>query len=421
MTLGITKELLAGDTADAALVLAKVSSISQPLRVMQKQADPSAWEAIKNFAADAWGRDDVRKTLTGAGVGAGVGALSSMFRSGKDKSNFLNSIITGGLAGGGIGYGLHTLANSELGDDWFGADDAEARVTDVLENRDIPGGGILGNIADGVVDKFDYKNEDTGQAEYGLWDGVETTLGTTIGVGGLTEATPVSQAIKRWWHGRPNTNIPVNPDSFKKELTAFLSESPEAKLYPDINGVSEALNRMTPVQTAAMLKDLGEGNAYHISPERVVTKGLSNARVTYESALGELDAQLKNLTTARQQRHTSEPFKADLDKQIKAVKKSIKNLRAKVPPTDILSRMDKRWLKEVVKHRPTHVPWYRGGTTPWSKGWRGAGGIGAAMLPSLALHYGVNQYGLAKEELPLADAIMRQYRAAPGGPNPPTP
>ena len=107
MSLGISRELISGDAAQAAEKIAEVAVVARPIRQIRKQA--GVWDSIKDFASDAWARDDVKWTLGGAGIGAGVGGATHLVGGGDMDMDFLGSALTGGLAGGGVGYGAHAL------------------------------------------------------------------------------------------------------------------------------------------------------------------------------------------------------------------------------------------------------------------------------------------------------------------------
>lgn len=107
MSRGISLELISGDAAQAAEKIAEVAVISRPIRLMGKQAN--VWDQVKDFASKAWARDDVKATLAGAGIGAGIGGAAHMVGGGGIDSGLLGSVLTGGIAGGGVGYGASKL------------------------------------------------------------------------------------------------------------------------------------------------------------------------------------------------------------------------------------------------------------------------------------------------------------------------
>lgn len=90
--------LVSSSVGEAATILAECRIAGMELRNMRKAAGLSDW--IRE-------NPGMTATLAGAGVGAGVGGLTSMSRSGKKRRRPLDSILTGALAGSAIGSGAH--------------------------------------------------------------------------------------------------------------------------------------------------------------------------------------------------------------------------------------------------------------------------------------------------------------------------
>ena len=95
-----------GSLADAAEMLAKRATVTRKLTTMKKESID-----FSSIGDTISGNPMLQKALIGAGVGAGIGGVSSMF-SPKEKRKPFSSILTGALAGGGLGVGAHYLGKA---------------------------------------------------------------------------------------------------------------------------------------------------------------------------------------------------------------------------------------------------------------------------------------------------------------------
>ena len=95
-----------GSLADAADMLAKRATVTRKLTTMKKESID-----LSSIGDTLSGNPMLQKALIGAGVGAGIGGVSSMF-SPKEKRKPFSSILTGALAGGGLGVGAHYLGKA---------------------------------------------------------------------------------------------------------------------------------------------------------------------------------------------------------------------------------------------------------------------------------------------------------------------
>lgn len=99
-----------GSLTEAADMLSKRAVVTRKLVDMQKASiDLSEiGSSVGGFLSD---NPAVTKALIGAGVGAGVGGLTSVAGP-KEERNSLRSMLTGALAGGGLGIGAHYLGKA---------------------------------------------------------------------------------------------------------------------------------------------------------------------------------------------------------------------------------------------------------------------------------------------------------------------
>ena len=95
-----------GSLADAADMLAKRATVTRKLITMKKESID-----LSSIGDTLSGNPMLQKALIGAGVGAGIGGVTSMFAP-KEKRKSFRSVLTGALAGGGLGVGAHYLGKA---------------------------------------------------------------------------------------------------------------------------------------------------------------------------------------------------------------------------------------------------------------------------------------------------------------------
>ena len=95
-----------GSLEDAADMLAKRATVTRKLTTMKKESID-----LSSIGDTLSGNPMLQKALIGAGVGAGIGGVTSMFAP-KEKRKSFRSVLTGALAGGGLGVGAHYLGKT---------------------------------------------------------------------------------------------------------------------------------------------------------------------------------------------------------------------------------------------------------------------------------------------------------------------
>jgi hypothetical protein len=106
MSLTSQESWVNGSLADAADMLAKRATVTRRLVKMRKEAIDLS--SVGGFLSD---NPALRTALIGTGIGAGIGGLTSMVSPKEDRKPF-RSMLTGALAGGGLGLGAHYLGKA---------------------------------------------------------------------------------------------------------------------------------------------------------------------------------------------------------------------------------------------------------------------------------------------------------------------